>query len=521
MKKTIKINKGTSIEEKEINYIPIRYILAIIITIIEVLLIIGIVIVLGYFFWWFRIPIIITEIAVILIIIASDDNPEYKIPWLLFVIILPIVGFMLYFLFYSRKLKKGFVKKLKKINSDTKYNYNDSLIFEELKNDNQAIYSQAKMITNIASTHLFKNTNQKYLSIGEEYFTSLINDLKNAQKFIFMEYFIISLGKFWNTILDILKEKAKNGVIVKLIYDDIGCMSTLSGSYNKELKKFGIDTVIFSKLRGEADNKFNNRSHRKITVIDGIIGYTGGINIADEYINNIKRFGHWKDIGIRIEGEGVYELTKLFLIDFKMNLKKDMNLPIDLFPKSNITNNGFIIPFGDGPKPLYERRVSECTIKNMINMATKSIYITTPYLICSDDLFLSLENAALRGVEVSIITPHIPDKKLVYQMTKANYLRLINAGVNIHEYEPGFIHAKSYLIDDIVSIIGTINLDYRSLAHHFENGIWLYKCEAIKDLKNDLILTINKSIKINKQDLKTSIFMRFIRSIIKIFSPLL
>lgn len=521
MKKTIKINNGKFIEEREINYIPIRYILAIMLTLLEVLLIIGIVGTLCYFFWWFKILVIITQISVILTIIASNDNPEYKIPWLLFVIILPIVGFMLYFLFYSRKLKKAFTKKLSKIQNEFKYEHDDFKIFEELKNDNLTMYSQAKMLTDIAETKLFKNTNQKYLNIGEEYFASLINDLKNAQKFIFMEYFIIAEGKFWNTILDILKEKAKNGVIVKLIYDDIGCMSTLSGSYDKKLISLGIDTVIFSKLKGEADNKFNNRSHRKITVIDGIIGYTGGINIADEYINNIKRFGHWKDIGIRIEGEGVYELTKQFLIDFNINSKKQLNLNIDLFPKTTIKNEGYVIPFGDGPRPLYKRRVSENAIKNMINMATKSIYITTPYLICSDDLFLSLENAALRGVDVSIITPHIPDKKLVYQMTKANYLRLINAGVNIYEYELGFIHAKSYLVDDAVAIIGTINLDYRSLAHHFENGIWLYKCDSIIDLKNDLIHTLEKSIKINKQDLKTSIFMRTIRSIIKIFSPLL
>lgn len=245
------------------------------------------------------------------------------------------------------------------------------------------------------------------------------------------------------------------------------------------------------------------------------------LNIADEYINKIVRFGHWKDIGIRIEGEAVQELTKLFLIDFGINFKKPVSFSDNLYPEMSIKENGYVIPFGDGPKPLYERRVGKTIIQNMLNNATKYVYITTPYLIIDNELCTTIENTALRGVDVRIIVPHIPDKKLVFNMTRSHYKRLIQCGVKIYEYKPGFIHAKSYLADDKYAIIGTINLDYRSLVHHFENGVWLYNCDSIKDLKADMNNTLNKSIQITPQMIKTNLVNRFFRALVRIFSPML
>ena len=287
-----------------------------------------------------------------------------------------------------------------------------------------------------------------------------------------MEYFIIEEGTFWNSILEILKKKAAVGVEVKVLYDDIGCMMTLPGDYYKTLKSYGIEARPFSRLRGNADSEFNNRSHRKIMVIDGKIGYTGGVNIADEYINEIVKFGHWKDTAIRLEGEAVWELTKLFLVDFGINVKKLLAARNDWYPvQRNNSAQGYIIPFGDGPHPIYERRVGKSVIQNMLSSATRYAWITSPYLIIDNDLCTTFENTALRGVDVRIIVPHIPDKKLVFGMTRSFYHRLMAAGVKIYEYEPGFIHAKSYLVDDDYAMIGTINLDYRSLVHHFENGV--------------------------------------------------
>lgn len=300
------------------------------------------------------------------------------------------------------------------------------------------------------------------------------------------------------------------------MYDDA------TGNYHTILKSCGIHATPFSLLKGNADSEFNNRSHRKITVIDGKVGYTGGINLADEYINAVVKHGHWKDTAIRLEGEAVWELTKLFLIDYGINVRKMPEIKAGLFPtQSGIKEDGYIIPFGDGPHPLYERRVGKSVIQNMLNSATEYMWMTTPYLIIDNDLCTSIENAALRGVDVRIIVPHIPDKKLIFAMTQSYYHRLMKAGVKIYEYEPGFIHAKSYLTDDKYAMIGTINLDYRSLVHHFENGVWMYRTGLIKNLKNDIIDTMGKSITVTRDMLKTNLLQRFICAVVRIFAPML
>ena len=520
MKRKIKVNLGNKVQEKEINYIPGRYILAFAITLFEVLAIIGVMIALCIYIPYFYTAVAITTFFVELKIIASDDNPDYKIPWMLFVLILPVAGLMLYFIFGSRKLKKKYIKRLDSL-KNLSYNHDDSAMFAKLQKEDCIAYTQARTLINIANAHLFTNTKQTYFASGEEYHKSLLDDLKNATAFIYLEYFIIEEGKFWNSILEILKEKAKQGLDIKVAFDDIGCMSTLPGNYAKQLKKFGIDATPFSRMKGQADNEFNNRNHRKITVIDGIIGYTGGINIADEYINEVERFGHWKDVGIRLEGEAVRELTKLFLFDFGINLKTTLNTPDNLYPNIDINENGYVVPFGDGPKPLYTRRVAKTILQNMLATATKYFYITTPYLIIDNELCTSIENAALRGVDVKIIVPHIPDKKIVFNMTKSFYKRFIECGVKIYEYKPGFIHGKTYIADDKYAIIGTINLDYRSLVHHFENGVWLYNCECIKDLKNDIDSTLRQSLEVTPGMLKTNHINKFFRALVRIFAPML
>ncbi len=513
-----KINEETV--EREYEYIPVRYITAILITLLEVLAVIGIVLLLCYYVPYFYIAAFLTSVACILKIISSDDNPDYKVPWLLFVIILPVAGFMLYFLFYSRKLQKKYIKRLKELKNHA-YSKTDTVLYEKLKQEDKFAAAQAKMLCEIADTHLFTNTKQTYFPLGEDMHEGLIEDLKKAEKFIYMEYFIIEEGTFWNSILDVLKEKAANGVEVKVLYDDIGCMTTLPGDYSRTLKKYGIEAAPFSRLKGNADSEFNNRSHRKITVIDGKIGYTGGINIADEYINAVQKHGHWKDTAIRLEGEAVWELTKLFLTDFGINVSKIPVIREDCYPASKIIESGYIIPFGDGPNPIYKHRVGKSVIQNMLGCATDYVYMTTPYLIIDNDLCQSIENAALRGVDVRIIVPHIPDKKLVFGMTRSFYPRLIAAGVKIYEYEQGFVHAKSYIADGKYAMIGTINLDYRSLVHHFENGVWMYNTAAVNDIEKDIKVTMQKCIEIKSDMLKTNLPTRFIRAIVRIFAPML
>lgn len=521
MKKKIQYQVNDQSVEKEITYIPVRYILAIAITLLEVAAIIGIVATLCYYVPYFYIAAWLTEIACVVRIIASDDNPDYKVPWLLFVLIVPIVGFMVYFLFYSRTLQKKYTKRLKDL-KDSSYTKDDTVAFEQLREENPVAHSQAQMLCKIAEVHLFTNTRQTYFPLGEDMHASMLNDLQKAGKFIYMEYFIIEEGRFWNSILDILKEKVAQGVEVRVLYDDIGCMTTLPGNYAKILRAHGIQATPFSRMRGNADSEFNNRSHRKIMVIDGKVGYTGGVNIADEYINAVVKHGHWKDVGLRLEGEAVKELTKLFQIDFGLNFRKMPAMREDCFPdQSDIQEKGYLIPFGDGPNPIYVRRVGKSVIQNMLAGATSYAWMTTPYLIIDNDLCLSIENAALRGVDVRIIVPHVPDKKLILEMTRSFYKRLMDAGVKIYEYEPGFIHAKSYLVDDEYAMIGTINLDYRSLVHHFENGVWMYRCESIHALKADVEDTLEKSIRITEENQKTSFIKNVIRAVVRIFAPLL
>ncbi len=490
------------------------------ITVFEILAIIGIVTALCYFVPYFYIAAYMTSIGCIVSIISSDDNPEYKVPWILCVLLVPIAGFMLYLMFYSRKLQPKFIRRLKQLR-EMGYKHDDTQSLLRLKAEDKNAAAQAKMLCEIADTHLFTNTVQRYYPLGEDMHAAMLSDLAKAEKFIYMEYFIIEEGRFWGSILDILKEKAAAGVEVKVLYDDIGCMSTLPGDYHRQLGKFGIEALPFSRLRGNADSEFNNRSHRKITVIDGKVGYTGGINLADEYINEVERFGHWKDTAIRLEGEAVWELTKLFLTDFGINSKKIPNVREGLYPKADMGGHGYLIPFGDGPRPIYNRRVGKSVIQNILGSATEYVYMTTPYLIIDNDLCISIENAALRGVDVRIIVPHIPDKKLVFTMTRSFYPRLMAAGVKIYEYTPGFIHAKSYIADDKYAMIGTINLDYRSLVHHFENGVWMYGTGSIADMKADIDATLEKSMEVMPEMLKTNLLTRVIRSLVRVFAPML
>lgn len=521
MKKTITYDVNQEKFQKEIDYIPVRYIIAILITLFEVFAVVGTVIILCDRIPYFYLAAWATEIFCVIRIIASDDNPDYKVPWLLFVLIVPIAGFMLYFMFYSRTLQKKFIKRLSDLKRHS-YKQKDSALFDELRKENPVAAAQAKMLCDIAETHLFTNTKQEYFPLGEDMHCRMLEDLQTAEKFIYMEYFIIEEGKFWNSILDILKQKAADGVEVKVLYDDIGCMMTLPGNYCKTLRTYGIEAVPFSRLRGQADSEFNNRSHRKIMVIDGKIGYTGGVNIADEYINEVIKFGHWKDIGIRLEGEAVWEITKLFLVDYGINEKEVLVTSHELYPvQPDIAEKGYIIPFGDGPHPIYKRRVGKSVIQNMLSGATRYAWMTSPYLIIDNDLCTDLENAALRGVDVRIIVPHIPDKQIIFSMTQSFYPRLMDAGVKIYEYEPGFIHAKSYLVDDEYAMIGTINLDYRSLVHHFENGVWIYRCKAVQALKADIEDTFSKCIEVTPAMLKTNLLQQFIRAVVRIFAPML
>ena len=521
MKKKIRVRyDANTTVEREVNYIPVRYIVALALAILETAAVIGIVMLLSYYVPYFYLAMWATEIGCVVHIIACDEKPDYKIPWLLVVLIVPVAGFMLYFLFGNRKLQRKYVRRLESVRQQT-YKAQTPQLLAQLREENPIVSTQAAMLTAIADSNLFTNTRICYFPLGEDMHPQLLVDLQKAQKFIFMEYFIIEEGKFWNSILDVLKEKAAEGVEVRVVYDDIGCMMTLPGNYHRILAGYGIDAVPFSKLKGNADSEFNNRSHRKITVIDGKVGYTGGINLADEYINEIEKFGHWKDVGLRLEGEGVRELTKLFLIDYGINVKILPQPRHDYFPDFSVPEPGLLIPFGDGPMPIHEQRVGKSVIENMLNHATRSFFAMSPYLVLDDALCQAVENAARRGVAVKLILPGVPDKWLVKELACSHYKRLMKAGVEIYEYKPGFVHAKVYLADDEIAMVGTINLDHRSLVHNFENGVWMYRCAAIAGIKEDFGDILEKCVRMDETNTNWHWLRRFIRAAAKVFAPLM
>ena len=521
MKKKIIIHDRYGVKEKEIDYIPVRFIIAILLIILETAAVIGITLLCGAYIPYFYLAMWATEIFCVLKIINSEENPDYKIPWLLVTILIPVAGFMLYFMFYDRKLTKKQVKRIDKL-AQQQVHTDDKENFAILEKEDKKAYLQAKLLCKLSHSHLYRNTKAKYYPMGEDMNSAMLADLKKSEKFIFLEYFIIEEGIFWNGILEILKEKVSQGVEVRVVYDDVGCMLTLPGDYYKTLQSYGIKAVRFSPLKGQADNEFNNRNHRKIMVIDGKVGYTGGVNIADEYINEKKLLGKWKDVGIRLEGEAVKQLTSIFLADYELNIRKPVEDFSHYFKNSHsLPDNGYIVPFGDGPRPMFRHRVAKTMIMNMFNQSQSYVYMMSPYLIIDNELCQAMENAAMRGVDVRIITPHIPDKKIVFMMTQSYYNRLTEAGVRIFEYEPGFIHAKVYLSDDEYGIVGTVNLDYRSLVHHFENGVWLYKHDVLAEIKEDMTATMEQSIEMNESNIKDNILQRITRSLVRIFSPML
>ena len=245
------------------------------------------------------------------------------------------------------------------------------------------------------------------------------------------------------------------------------------------------------------------------------------MNIADEYINEVVKFGHWKDVGLRLEGDAVKELANLFLIDYGINVRKQLEPQHDYFPECAQPEPGYLIPFGDGPAPIYRRRVGKSVIQNMLNQANRYVYIMSPYLIIDNELCQAIEDTALRGVDVKLILPHVPDKKIILEMARSFYRRLIDAGVEVYEYEPGFVHAKCYLADDEYAMVGTINLDYRSLVHHFENGVWMYRCACLKDIRKDFAATLEKCIRIDETKIQWKLSQRFVRAVLKVFAPML
>ncbi len=454
--------------------------------------------------------------------ISKHKCPEFKLPWLLILISFPLVGLLLYLMFANRRLSKKQIHNMKK----TKDNMHSAQIpihdkheVKELLGDD---YPLEQYLINVTDTYGHLNNKICYFNSGEDFFEDLKESLSKAKDFIFMEYFIIAYGKMWNQIHTILREKIREGVEVRIIYDDIGSLGRVKTDFFKTLEKEGIRCVKFNPFRPIMSGIHNNRDHRKITVIDGNIGYTGGLNIADEYINVTHPHGHWKDSAIKVCGSAVVNFTAMFLEMFDAATAQVSDYERYLHILCPVyENQGFVHVFGDAPSPFDKEMVGEGTFINIINSAKDYVFITTPYIVIDYALMTALRNAALRGIDVRIVTPHIPDKKIVFNVTRSHYKLLLDAGVKIYEYTPGFIHAKNIIVDDKLAFVGTINLDYRSLAHHFECGALIYKSPCIIDIKKDFDGLFKVSEEKTKENFKMNKFVSVMNSILAIFFPLL
>ena len=439
--------------------------------------------------------------------------------WIVLVIIIPILG-VFSFVFVSNNFLRSKTVKMIRDNSEkqNKYLVQDENVLEEIEKLDDSVYSQFNYI-NKSGYPVYNNDKIDYFKNGESAFIKLKEDLLSAKKYIFMEYFIVNLGKMWNEILEILVKKVNEGVEVKVIYDDVGSINGLPDNYDKELENLGIKCISFNVVNHFFSAFLNNRDHRKITVIDGIICYTGGINIGDEYINYKERFGYWKDSVVRIEGEVTWNFTVAFLSMWK-SIRKLSKPVLSYKPKYGKTNNdGYVSLYCSNP--LKKESVGENVYLNMINQSKKSIYILTPYLIIDNNLIKAFILAKKRGVDIKIVTPGVPDKKIVYDVTRSYYKNLLENGIEIYEYSSGFLHSKVFLVDDKISTVGTINLDYRSLDMHFECSSFIYKSKVIKDIKNDIDTILSVSRKITIENTKTNFIKRLYLGFLRIFSTMM
>lgn len=466
----------------------------------------------------------VLTLGCILYIFNRHERPSSKVGWILVVLIAPVFGVLLYITCGegrpTRRMRRR-SERAKAVNERAEKEVLGEKTLPPPQNRGEGVQY---FLSQYAGFPAYTDGEVCYYDSGEKAFVAMKEELEKAERFILLEYFIIAHGKMWGEVLKILLKKAEEGVQVRIVYDDFGCMTTLPPRYDRYLEGLhpNLRCLSFNNVFPIFAVRMNNRDHRKILVIDGRVAFTGGFNLADEYIGEKRRFGHWKDSGIKITGSGVNSFTRMFFDiwnafrEDKEDLKKYLISPVnaDIPPCK-----GVIQPYDDSP--LDGINVGEWVYVDMIEKAAKYIYVFTPYLILDDLTRSALCRAAMRGVDVRIVTPSIPDKKTVFRLTRANYVPLMKAGVKIYEYTPGFIHAKSMLCDDEYAVVGTINLDYRSLYLHFENAVYFAACPAVEALKRDCVETFSVSKLCTKENTKRGLVGRLLDSVLRIFETLL
>ena len=455
---------------------------------------------------------------VVISIINSPAKLSYKLAWIVPILTFPLFGGVLFLISGGNFPKRALHRAISHQQARSLEYLPDCT--ETIRDiDDEHLQSHSQYLSRLHFP-VYKNSAVKYYPVGDDGYQDLLAALESAKRFIFMEYFIISPGKMWDSIMQILERKAQEGVDVRLIYDDVGCFSA---RYDKQLQKKGISVIAFNPFIPFYSTIMNNRDHRKILVVDGNTAFTGGINLADEYINEIDRFGHWKDSFVRIQGEAVWSLTLMFLQMWNALRPTDSSF-LPYRPTETQPTDGFVQPYGDSP--LDHEYIGESVYLNMIHNARRDVYIMTPYLILDEELNTALQLAAKRGVDVRIIIPGIPDKRTVWHLSRAHYPALLESGVRIYEYTPGFLHSKNVVCDDETAVVGTINMDYRSLCLHFENACLFHGSSVVKEIRDDCLRTFPQCKEITCKHLHSHRFAAgmlhsLYYAILRLFAPLL
>lgn len=465
----------------------------------------------------------VLSILIILYIVRKDDNPAYKIVWIILIFVVPLLGGLLYVMFGNkrpaRRMREKFARSMR---ATRPLLQQDGAVLNKLAARQRAT---ARYVAECGGYPVWENTSVTYYPMGEDMFAAMLRELEAAQHYILMEYFIIcEYSQMWQQILAVLERKARQGVQVRVMYDDIGSVALLPGGYWRQLEAKGIQCLAFNPFVPLVSLVMNNRDHRKILVVDGHTAFTGGINLSDEYINLTHPHGRWKDTGVMLKGDAVWNFTLMFLQTW--NAMRPQDEDFEAYrpgryapaPSGKPAPQGFVQPFGDSP--LDFEPVAENVYIDILAQAKDYVYITTPYLVISNEMQTALCLAAKRGVDVRLVTPGIPDKPTVFRLTRSYYAALLRAGVRIYEYTPGFVHAKSYLADDTVGVVGTINMDFRSLYLHFECGTLMYGCPALLDLKRDMHQTFAASHEVHLADCHTGFWGALLSAVLRVFAPL-
>lgn len=465
----------------------------------------------------------ILRVVVLIYIINEEGNPAFKMTWILTVMAFPVVG-TLFYVYVRMQVGTRFMgERLAGLKLETDpYMQQDPEIVEAIWASKSANAQLSYYLSHQLGFPTYRNTEVKYFPLGEYKFKYMMHELRAAKKFIFMEYFIVEEGYMWDSILKVLKQKAREGVEVRFMYDGMCAINLLPYGYPKKLKRYGIQCKMSNAVKPFLSTVQNNRDHRKICVIDGRVGFTGGVNLADEYINKKVRFGHWKDTAVMLKGDAVQSLTMMFLEMWNVEERSPENYRRYLTPKRQGLRRelGYVIPYADSP--FDNENVGEEVYFHILNHAKKYVHIMTPYLILDNEMITTLTRVAKSGIEVIIIMPHIPDKWYAFVVAKTYYQELIESGVQIYEYTPGFVHAKVFVSDDDTATVGTINLDYRSLYLHFECGAFIYNNSEVDKIERDFKQTLAKCHKVTLLDVKNrTVFTKLMGQVLRLVAPLM